>query len=322
MVNWITDKVKKALKKRKVKIFLVFLFFSTLIWLINNLSESYVSTSNFDLEYVNVPEGYLFKGAMDNELKVKIKAGGFQLMGFNFKHAKVFIDLADAQQKDSIFYIPQSVYRKQVERQLSSSMTLIDIETDTLFVGMLAVVSKKVPVKPNVEVNMARNYLLDGKMEVQPDSVTITGPSEEIDSISVVRTKKLTLPDLNADFSETVQIERPKELRNTNYSISKVELTAKIARFSEKVFEVPIITVHFPSDINVKTFPDKISVLCKAKLKRLKKLETSDFEVIADYNQLKDGNTDELKLELRKKPSGLHSVKLEKNSVEYILNKK
>ncbi|CAM4245332.1 CdaR family protein [Zobellia nedashkovskayae] len=300
----------------------MFLFFSTLIWLINNLSESYVSTTNFDLEYVNVPEGYLFKGATDNELKVKLKAGGFQLLGFNFKHAKVSIDLADALQKDSIFYIPQKVYRKQVERQLSTSMSLIDIETDTLFVGMLAVISKKVPVRPNVEVNMATNYLLDGKMEIQPDSITITGPSKEIDSINVVRTNKLTLPDLDADFSETVNIYKSKFLRNTRYSASKVELTAKIARFSEKVFEVPIKTVHFPSNIDVKTFPDKVNVLCKAKLKRLKKLEASDFEVIADYGQLKDGNTDELQLELRKKPSGLHSVKLEQNSVEYILNKK
>nr|WP_225901873.1 YbbR-like domain-containing protein [Zobellia barbeyronii] len=187
---------------------------------------------------------------------------------------------------------------------------------------MLAVISKKVPVKPNVEVNMATNYLLDGKMEIQPDSITITGPSKEIDTIKVVRTNKLTLPDLDADFSETVDIYKSKDLKNTKYSDNKVELTAKIARFSEKVFEVTIKTVHFPSNIDVKTFPDKVNVLCKAKLKRLKKLEASDFEVIADYGQLKDGNTDELQLELRKKPSGLHSVKLEQNSVEYILNKK
>ncbi|CAM4389733.1 CdaR family protein [Zobellia roscoffensis] len=322
MVNWVIDKIKKALKKRKVKIFLVFLVFSTLIWLINNLSESYVSTASFDLEYVNVPKGYLFKGATDNELKVKLEAGGFQFLGFNFKHSKIAIDLADAQHKDSIFYIPQEIYRKQVERQLSASMSLIDIETDTLFVGMLAVVSKKVPVKPNIEVNMARNYLLDGQMEIQPDSITITGPSEEIDTIVVVRTNKLTLPDLDSDFSETIEIYKSKELKNTEYSIGEVELTAKIARFSEKVFEVPITTVHFPNNIDVKTFPDKVSVVCKAKLKRLKKIEASDFEVIADYGQLKDGTTDELKLELRKKPSGLHSVKLQKNSVEYILNKK
>ncbi|MUH35295.1 YbbR-like domain-containing protein [Zobellia amurskyensis] len=322
MINKVVDFIKKALKKRKVKIFLVFLFFSTLIWLINNLSRSYVSTANFDLEYVNVPEGYLFKGATDNELKVKLKAGGFQFLGFNFRHAKIAIDLADAKQKDSIFYIPQKVYRKQVERQLSASMSLVDIETDTLFVGMLAVISKKVPVIPNVEVNMARNYLLDGKMEVQPDSITITGPSKEIDSIEKVRTNKMKLPDLDTNFSETVEIFKPKELKNTMYSASEVELAAKIARFSEKVFEVTIKTVHFPNGIDVKTFPDKVGVVCKAKLDRLKKLEVSDFEVIADYGQLKDGNTDVLELELRKKPSGLHSVKLQQSSVEYILNKK
>ena len=322
MINKVVDFVKKALKKRKVKIFLVFLFFSTLIWLINNLSRSYVSTANFDLEYVNVPEGYLFKGSTDSELKVKLKAGGFQFLGFNFKHAKIDIDLADAKQKDSIFYIPQEIYRKQVEKQLSGSMSLIDIETDTLFVGMLAVISKKVPVRPNVEVNMARNYLLDGKMEVKPDSITITGPSKEIDTINVVRTHKLTLPDLDTNFSEMVAVFKPEELKNTMYSANEVELTAKIARFSEKVFEVKIKTVHFPGNIEVKTFPDEVGVICKAKLDRLKKLEVSDFEVIADYGQLRDGNREKLKLELRKKPSGLHSVKLQTTSVEYILNKK
>ncbi|CAZ98896.1 Conserved hypothetical protein [Zobellia galactanivorans] len=302
--------------------FLMFLFFSTLIWLINNLSRSYVSTAKFNLEYVNLPEGYLFKGATDNELKVRLKAGGFQFLGFNFRRSTIAIDLSEAQRKDSMFYVPQDVYKKQVEKQLSGSMSLVDIETDTLFVGMLAVISKKVPVHPNVEMNLARNYLLDGKIETKPDSITLVGPSDEIDSIRVVRTKKLTLPDVNSDFSESVEIYKSEKLKNTEYSDEKVELTAQIARFSEKVFEVPIKMVHFPDNVEVKTFPDKVSVLCKAKLERLKKLEAGDFEVIADYRQLEEGEGHGLKLQLRKKPSGLHSVKLQKDTVEYILNKK
>ncbi len=314
--------IKRVLKKRKAKVFFAFLGCSAAIWFINALSQTYVSTAAFDLEYVNFPDGYLFKGASKKEMDVKLRAGGFQFLGFNFKNKKVSIDVSEAEKNDSKFYVPENRYRVQIEKQMTGSMDLLEIDTDTLFLDMLPVITKKLPVRPRVKMNLAQNYLLDGKIRMTPDTISVTGPENEIDSITQIRTEKITLPNLTSDFSEELSVFKSPKLENTTYSGNTIVLSGKIARFSEKIFEVPVTVINLPDNLDVKTFPDRVSVVCKAKMKRLKELKKSDFQVVVDYKAKKNEASEELPLELRKKPEGLHSVKLKETEVEYIVKKK
>ncbi|NNE76370.1 MAG: YbbR-like domain-containing protein [Pricia sp.] len=299
----------------------MFLLCSSMIWFINNLSQTYTGNAVFDLQFVNVPEEYLFEKASKNNVGVKLRAGGFQFLRFNFMNKKVSIDLSELEKNDSLFFALPATYRRQIESQLPGSMVLLEMDNDTLFFEMLPVASKKVPVKPKVVMNLARNYLMESGIEAIPDSITITGPSEEIDTISWVKTEKITLPDLASNFSKDADIFQPSGLENTTFSTYTVNLKGEIARFSEKVFKVPIRTVNFPDGVEVRTFPEKVSILCKAKMKRLQELEDSDFQIIADYSTIENGSAKTLQLSIAKEPDGLHSVKLLENEVEYILKK-
>lgn len=320
-MNRVIQKIKRGLKKRKVKVFLLFLLCSALIWFINNLSRPYVGNAVFDLEFVNMPEGFLFEKASKNNIDVKLRAGGFQFLRFNFTNKKVNIDLSELESSSSIFFAPPNTYRKQIEMQLPGSMALLEIDDDTLFFEMLAVKSKKVPVKPWVVMNLAKNYLLDGKLQISPDSITITGPVEEIDTINLIRTEKITFPDLASNFSEDIDLIQSSELKNTSYSIYSINLKGEIARFSEKIFKLQIQKINFPDGVEVRTFPEMVSVLCKAKMKHLKDLDSSDFQVIADYDSINKSSSNEIRLKLSKKPDGLHSAKLLETEVEFILKR-
>lgn len=315
------NSIKRALKKRKAKVFFLFLACSAAIWFIKALSQTYVSTAAFDLKYVNLPDGYLFKGASKEEMEVKLRAGGFQFLGFNFKNKSVSIDVSEAEKNAGKFFIPESRYRTQIEKQLSEAMGLLEIENDTLFLDMLAVFTKNIPVRPNIEMNLGQNYLLDGKIKIIPDSIAITGPKVEIDSIDQLRTIRVILPDLTDDFIEETNIMMSPELKNTSYSETEVQLSGKIVRFSERIFEVPITVINLPSELEIKTFPETVSVVCKAKIERLKLLKNTDFQVIADYALQKGVKSEELVLKLNKKPEGLHSVRLKEKNAEYIVKK-
>ena len=314
--------IKRVLKKRKAKVFFIFLGCSAAIWFINALSQTYVSTTAFDLEYVNFPDGYLFKGASKKQMEVKLRAGGFQFLGFNFKNKKVSIDISEAEKRNNKFYVPEVRYRTQIEKQLTGSMSLLEIDGDTLFLDMLGVITKKLPVRPRVKMNLAQNYLLEGEIRMTPDSISVTGPEDEVDSITQIRTEKMTLPDLTSDFSQELAVFKAPKLKNTTYSELSVVLSGEITRFTEKIFELPIVVINLPDNLDIKTFPDKVSVICQAKMKRLKELKQSDFEVVADYSAKTNETSKELPLELRIKPEGLHSVKLKETEVEYIAKKK
>ncbi len=52
--------------------FLMFLICSSLIWFINNLSESYIDNATFDFKFINVPDSLLLTKAYKKEVDVKV----------------------------------------------------------------------------------------------------------------------------------------------------------------------------------------------------------------------------------------------------------
>ena len=79
--------------------------------------------------------------------------------------------------------------------------------------------------------------------------------------------------------------------------------------------------INLPEGFQIRTFPDKVSVLCRAKIDDLKNLGSSGFQVVADYDAIKDDSSNIIPLELVKKPENLQSAVLNENQVEYILKR-
>jgi len=263
--------IKSILKRRKAKMFLMFLACSGLIWLINNLSESYIDNSTFILEYKNVPDSLMLLSASKNKVDVKVQASGFQFLGFNIKNKKIGIDLSTIKKANDTYFIAQEVYRKQIDKQLKS-MTLLEIDRDTLFFEFTRMGTKEVPVNPKVKIKPPQNYILDGELKIEPDTITIRGPKSIVDTIMRINTVSAEFPEITSNFAHEVELYKGPELENVTYSNNTVMVKGNVARFSEKVIEVPIKVINLPKGIQIRTFPDNVSVLCRAKIEDLKNL--------------------------------------------------
>ncbi|MGB5497411.1 MAG: YbbR-like domain-containing protein [Maribacter sp.] len=298
----------------------MFLLCSFLIWFINNLSESYINRATFDFKFINVPDSLMLTNASKKEVDVKVEATGFQFLGFNVKNKEVMIDLSTANQKDGKYYIAQSEYQKQIDKQLRS-MTLLEIDKDTLFFEFTQVGTKKVPIKSRVNINLSQNFILDGPLKIEPSMITIKGPKTSIDTINSVYTFKMNFPEETSNFTHKVELFKDPELKNTTFSNTAVFIYGKVARFSEKMVNVPIKVINLPAGYEIRTFPDAVSVLCRGKLDNLKNLDGTGFEVVADYNSILDNTSKTITLELLKMPESLHSADLNQNQVEFILKR-
>ncbi len=300
--------------------FLMFLVCSGLIWLINNLSESYISNSTFHLEYVNVPDSLMLTSASKSKVDVKVQASGFQFLGFNIKNRKVKIDISSANKKKGKYFIDQNVYRKQIDKQLRT-MTLLEIDRDTLFFEFTQMGSKEVPVSSRIKIKPPQNYMLDGPLKIEPEIIIVRGPKTSIDSIDEVSTVEAEFPETTSNFVHKVELFKPTMLKNTSYSTNTVVIRGKVAKFSEKIIEVPIQVINLPREMQIRTFPDKVPVLCRAKIDDLKNLDSDRFQVVADYDSIKADSSKILTLELLKRPENLQSAQLTENQVEYILKR-
>ncbi|SNZ00674.1 CdaR family protein [Flagellimonas pacifica] len=311
-----------GLNKRKVKVFLLFLVCSFLAWFLSNLSESYESRADFSLNYRNLPDTLLLGNNGINSIETKLKTSGFQFLYFKLNAKEIDLDLSKAIYRDGKYLLTEDALKKQIERQLSQNISLIDLDRNQLFVDLYQVASKEISVKPRLDIQFQQNYILDGHPTITPEKVLVKGPMSEIDTLEHIYTAKLELANVSSDFSKDVLLVFPKNMANSIFSVNRVNVEGRVAKFSEKVYEVPIQVTNYPEGYLVKTFPNSVSVLCKATINQLKIISTKDFEVIADYKQLNNSDGNVLFLELTKKPDRTHGVRLLENKVDFVLEQK
>ncbi|RRQ48488.1 YbbR-like domain-containing protein [Maribacter algicola] len=317
----ILDRIKTALKKRKVKVFLVFLFFSFLAWFVNNLAQTFVGTTYFHLNYVNVPRDFLLEKTQKNQLQVSLRAVGFQFIGFGIRKKNIQINLAEVRKRNGRYFIPPSVYKKQVQAQLSSDMELLEMDNDTIFVEFTPLQSKEVPVIPRLNITLAKNHALMDSLVIEPKMILIKGPKNQIDTVQSVHTSYVELLNLDADFSQKLTLVKSRELVETNFEPFQVTITGKVYRFSEQVFDVPVTIFNLPDSVKVRMFPDVVQVVCQAKLDILKDISPDDFMVVADYGQVGERNQNVLSLILKEKPEKINNAILKTKEVEFILKR-
>lgn len=312
--------VKRSNDKRKINIFLIFLLCSFLAWLVSRLSETYVDRTTFDLEYINVPDSLLLADNSFKNADVRLRASGFQFLGFNYNSKKIEVDLSNMVNNQSKFYVTQLDFKKQIESQLSGSITLLEVDRDTLFLDFYKVELKEVPIFPNISLNPAQNYLVDGKLKLEPSLISISGPKKELDLVNSVSTSEVELNEITEDFSIIVDLVLPEELKNLVLSEKKVRISGNVFRFSEKLIEIPVEVINLPEGTQIKTFPSTITVLCKARIDRLKDISPAEFKVVANFKDQR-GENQNLQVSLIEKPNEVYSVQLMKNEVEFILKR-
>ena len=317
LLEWI----KTGLKKRKVKIFLVFLLCASLAWLINKLSLTYTSNTSFKVEYVNIPDDFLLATSPKDEIAVRLKAVGFQFLGYELKPKHIQLDVSKVMFENDRYYLTSDQIRIQLEAQLSNSSALVDFESEVIYFDFTSLETKKIPVEALLQLGFATNHILDGKITVDPDSVQVSGPKSQIDSIKVLRTSNITKNNLSNSFTEEVALNLPKGLEGTSFSDQKVMVSGKVIKFSEKVVEVPVNVVNLPSNVQVRTFPEVVEVRCQGTIEHLKELEKEDFVVEADYEKATKETGNRLSVKLVQYPKTLHNVVINVNEVEFILRR-
>ena len=307
---------------RKVKVFLLFLICSFLAWFLSNLSESYESRANFNLNYRNLPDTLFLGNNSAESMEAKIRTSGFRHFYLNLFNKRINLDLSQSVFENGGYKLTEDSLKKQIESQLSQNISLVDLYRDELAVDMYKVATKEVPIKIVLDIQFEQNYIMEGVPEVAPRTVLVKGPPNEVDTLKHVFTSKIELNNISDDFSKDIALVFPKEMTNSIFSISRVKVSGKVARFSEKVFEVPVRVINFPEGYSIKTFPASISVLCKATIEQLKVMEHDDFDVIADYSQLSNAKDNVLFLQLAQKPEKSHGVRLLENKVNFVLEQK
>ncbi|MDC6364956.1 MULTISPECIES: YbbR-like domain-containing protein [Flavobacteriaceae] len=302
-----------------MKIFSLFLACSFFAWFLSNLSESYESRANFTINYRNLPDTLLLGKNATDQIEAKIRTSGFQFLYFNFINKRIDIDASQVVLQSGQYIISEDELKKQMDWQLSQNISLLDFDRNQLVVDLYEVDSREIPIRADLNIQYEPNFILDGELKIDPSHIIIKGPKNEIDTLKGISTSKIELTNISSDFKKEANLILPKGLDNTIYATNRVTVSGKVAKFSERVFEVPVKVLNLPEGYQVKTFPNSVSVLCKATVDRLKEIDAADFEVVSDYTQFTDSKNNTLFLTIKQAPANVYDVKLQENRVNFVL---
>ena len=97
--------------------------------------------------------------------------------------------------------------KERIASQLNSDIKLIKVKPETITFKFSQFGSKKVPVIPQVDYTLKRQYMLKNNISVIPNEVEISGPASILDTLKGVYTSPLKLKELSKDVTKNVSFE-------------------------------------------------------------------------------------------------------------------
>ncbi|OFX42158.1 MAG: hypothetical protein A2046_10885 [Bacteroidetes bacterium GWA2_30_7] len=311
---------------KKLFIFLFFLVLSSCFWLLNILTNDFVSTINFPVKYKNFPIDKVVVNELPQELQLQIKASGFMLVRLYLTATvpPILFDINSFYEKKAIISTTTNIYiitklaKEKIQSQLESKIEILEIYPDTIFAQFATVASKIIAIKPNLNISFEQQYMLNGNITVTPDSINVSGPSSILDTLQFVETTELELEELNKTVKKNVFLQEVADLK---YSIKRIVIEIPIDKFTETSFNVPISILNIPENVKLKMFPNEIRATFMAPMSKYSEIKAQHFSFYVDFNETDSVNIHKLKVYSGITPELIHNLSYKPIFVDYIVEK-
>ncbi|WP_139181085.1 YbbR-like domain-containing protein [Winogradskyella thalassocola] len=306
------------LKKKNVKLFILFFVIAFVFLIFSKLSNDYKQTIKLKVNLVNVDDEILLKNDSANYIQAYVEAKGFSLMPFIFNNSKALeIDAkSDVTIKPNSFIFDVIKHKYLIEGQLGNAYDLISIMPDTLLIAYSKRASKSVPVTFKSSINYAVGYDLKGEFNFNIDSVKVVGSLEEVDAISSIATEALVLNDLKSDINNIVRLDI-SGYDHIDVFPKTMEVTGEVVRFTEGTIEVPILITNQPENVIINYFPKTVTLSYYVDLENYNAIKALDFKVECDYAELEENQTF-LIPKVVKKPDFVKHINIKQKQIDFI----
>lgn len=303
--------------KSNILIFSIFFVIAVALWFMLAFNETYSTKFNIPLRITELPGTYGYTEKTPQKIDIRILGTGKELYRFN-KHIKKEFSISYRQltKEKNRHYILRKDLVEIVKVNLPQNLKLTKIYTDTLFLYLKKIISKKVPVRHNLTINYNEMYEQFGAIETKPDSVIISGSESILRKIQFVSTQKLSVKKI----SDTVKITIPIETQtNVRYSTTKVSIMIPVERYTEKSIKLDISIENLPDTVKFVSFPKKAEVSFILGLSNYNKVSDADFRVYADYNKIIKNKSMQYSPAVEYSPNYIKNIRISPGSFEYFL---
>lgn len=319
--------IRKFFPGRRLFSFFLCLTIAGFLWLINALNRTYTRTLAIPVKFTHYPVNKHINNRLPNYIMADVKTSGAKLMMLLMKKSlnEITIDVADVitlKGRQNRAAVSTVSVIGNLSRLLNTDVEVIKIKPDSIHFIFGKTFTKKIYVKPRVQVNYENSEGMYRKIKTFPQFVEVSSDSVTLTRLDTLYTEKIVINDLNKNIEQPAAIELPEDINDlVVLSHSRVLLRINLDEYVQKTIQLPVEVLNAPADMVVKTFPSTVQVTVSAPYNLFDNLSNNLFSVQADYAS-PEKSSGKLRLIVTSKNPEIRISKCTPERVEYILRKK
>ncbi|MFT4612520.1 MAG: hypothetical protein ACJA1H_001328 [Glaciecola sp.] len=320
MLNSLQTKLGHSVKSKKLNVFGLFFLLAFLILVITKLSDTYVETIPFNVQYKNLPDKNIITLDSLPKVNVTVSTHGFNLLSYYFQDNDYVVDFEkNTYIKDNnyLWLADKGIY--DFKALLGKNTDIISVKPDTLVLPFGTLSVKRVPIILQSKIDFASGYDTLKGLEIEPDSVNVIGVQSEIGIIDFIETKPFYLKNIKTNVNANVGLEFSNSSERLKLSESNINVIARVEKFTEGTFDVPVIILNLPDSTEINYFPKHIKVSYYLSLNDYKEIKSSDFIIECNYDDVLKSGKSFFKPKLIVNSARVKSSRMKQNKVEYII---
>lgn len=293
-----------------------------MIWFLITFSKEYVTVVTCPVIYKNIPQNRLLQKKPIKEIEIAIKASGFKILRTKFNNKNIELEASKLQKKKgSNFYLLPKNQTIKIQKQLLTGVELQEIMPDTIYLNLGVLGSKKVALKPNLDISYHIGYDLLDSITVKPDSIVISGSKSQLQKINYLNLSTLTLKGVKSDFSNQVFISKSENQNSLKFNLLKATITGKVDKFTEGVLQIPFTITNLPENTSLTILTENVEVVYIVALSNFAKVSEASFKVECDFSISEKNNLGYLIPKIISKPNFIKSFKIMPAKIDYLIQK-
>ena len=282
---------------------------ATTFWILNALNkDNYTTVVNQPIEFYYDRQEFMAVEELPTNIQIEVNGNGWDLLRKHFKVNVVPFPIELTDPSAQSYLLPASFQRALAEQTAPTQLTAI-LE-DTLKIRIDRIVEERLKVLLDTGVNpLADNIRFASDINIQPDCVTVIGPTSIIEQLEGQLFVDIEERDLRDNFSGRIPLVLPEELEEfLTLTEQEVDVSFEVVEFLAGQRVVKIRKLNFPSSVSLASRDSIVVMQYLLDQRQTQAFSELELEAVVNYNtRSREDST--VTVTLRRVPDYLDSVR-------------
>jgi len=278
------DEYNPMARREKIVVFLAAFVLAMALWAMVNLSRDYNISMNLPVQVGGIPNEKSLSEPLPDAVTVSVNGDGWKLVSMYNNPPVINLDIG-SEGEINLF--------DQVRDQMNTlpDVSISKVQPSIISVQLEDRVSKKIPVRIQTDIKYRARYARIGLPEIEPDSVTVTGSSSQLQDINEWTVEDtLRIVDVKEDFSVNVPLNNQNQL--IQLSDSEIIYSEDVAEFTEGETTVFIKTRGLPRGRSITYNPSSVVIRYSVPISEYSEVQDiKPYEAYVPYRKILEDST-------------------------------